>query len=72
VFWNILKVDVLRDSHKHLVTPHQEFEGQFGGKTASRFEAKQDRKLLQSLPAFTYQFVQKAQNRNVNCGKSLQ
>jgi hypothetical protein len=27
------KVDVLRDSHKLLVTPYREFERQFGGKT---------------------------------------
>jgi hypothetical protein len=29
----IFKVDVLRDSHKLLVTPYREFEQQFGGKT---------------------------------------
>jgi hypothetical protein len=27
------KVDILRDSHKLLVTPYREFERQFGGKT---------------------------------------
>jgi hypothetical protein len=27
------KVDVLRDSHKLLVTPYREFEQEFGGKT---------------------------------------
>jgi hypothetical protein len=29
----ITKAGILRDSHKLLVTPNREFEGQFGGKT---------------------------------------
>jgi hypothetical protein len=33
LLFNTAKVDVLRDSNKLLVTPNQEFERQFGGKT---------------------------------------
>jgi hypothetical protein len=29
----LLKVNILRDSHKPFLTPNQEFERQFGGKT---------------------------------------